>query len=365
MVAFALEYVRCPPPSRTTFSDNNVGDAALHFARDNILQRDVEVSFSTVDRVGTFIGKMRVLERSSSDEWEWEKTLLEQGLGYLNEVTREKAPSVLKEKEKIAKENQKGLWSIVSDQNGSNIHKADTVTHFYGIVSEVSGGGRLYVQSEEADSQNTLRTIQSQLAELGIHDTGREIPFSALKVGDKVASKYSVDGQWYRGIIREKDTLTERALVQFVDYGNEEWITYDEIRSLPISTQNIPTVAYGVLVKDIVVPELTEECGIEAGEALRDLVWNKRVLVQGTKRIDVGSGIPQITADVFVEDGQERKNVAVELLQRGLARIIRRKDAESRAAHERYGKDEQLARRAHRFLWRFGDAYASDEDMDK
>ncbi|GJD09244.1 Staphylococcal nuclease domain-containing protein 1 [Galdieria sulphuraria] len=364
MIAFALEYVRCPPSSKATAMRNDIGDAALHFARDNILQRDVEVRFSTVDRVGTFIGKMRVLERSSSDDLEWERTLLEQGLGYLNEMIRDKAPSILKEKEKIAKENQKGLWSVISEQNGSETKRADTYIQFYGKVSEVGGGGRLFIQSEEADTQNILHAVEQQLSELGIHGGGREIPFSALKVGDKVAAKYSVDNRWYRGVIREKDALEEKLLVQFVDYGNEEWIAYDEIRGLPISSQNIPTAAYCVSLKDVVVPELTQEYGIEAGEALRDLVWNTRVLVQGTKRMDFATNIPQVIADVFVESEQEKRNVAVELLRKGLARILRRKDATSRAAYERYGQEEEVARRAHRFLWRFGDAYASDEDME-
>ncbi|GJQ13291.1 hypothetical protein GpartN1_g5082.t1 [Galdieria partita] len=364
MIAFALEYVRCPPPSKAPISKNDIGDAALYFARDNILQRDVEVSFSTVDRVGTFIGKLKVLEGSKSDEVEWEGSLLEQGLGYLNEVTRDKAPSSLKEKEKIAKESQKGLWSVFSKQNGAETTRTDTSIQFYGIVSEVSGGGRLYIQSEEAEAQNTLHAIQQQLSELGMNEeAGAEIPFSALKVGDKVAAKYSVDHHWYRGVILEKDLSEERLLVLFVDYGNEEWIPYDEIRSLPISSRNVPTAAYCVLLKDVVVPELTQEYGIEAGEALRDLVWNKRVLVQGTKRMDL-NGIPQVIGDVFVENEEEKRNVAAELLRQGLARIIRRKDAKSRAAYERYGQDEQVARHAHRFLWRFGDAYASDEDTD-
>jgi len=372
MIAFALEYVRCPPPSKKTLSTtstDDIGDAALYYARDNILQRDVQVSFTTVDRVGTFIGKMKLLERStsSSDELEWEKALLEQGLGYLNEVIYDKAPMILKEQEKAAKQSRRGLWATTTEsleqRDSKASHSADI--QFHGIVSEVSGGGRLYVQSEEANAKSTLHIIQERLAELGMNDTSREIPFSALKVGDKVAAKYSVDSQWYRGVIRQKDSVRDRLLVQFVDYGNEEWVAYDEVRSLPIATQNIPTAAYCVLLKDVVVPELTEDWGMEAGEALKDLVWNKRVLVQGTKRMmDTGnSHIPHVIADVYVEEDKQPKNIAVELLRQGLARIIRRKDAASRAAHERYGQDEALARRAHLCLWRFGDAYASDEDV--
>eukprot|EP00168_Porphyra_purpurea_P012003 TRINITY_DN3115_c0_g1_i4.p2 TRINITY_DN3115_c0_g1~~TRINITY_DN3115_c0_g1_i4.p2 ORF type:complete len:200 (-),score=64.24 TRINITY_DN3115_c0_g1_i4:171-770(-) len=58
-------------------------------------------------------------------------------------------------------------------------------------------------------------------------------------------------------------------------------------------------------------------------------------------------------------------SLAEQLLQAGLARNWRRQDAATRAVAERYRDAEDVGRRTRKHIWRFGDAYASDEDDDE
>lgn len=57
--------------------------------------------------------------------------------------------------------------------------------------------------------------------------------------------------------------------------------------------------------------------------------------------------------------------LAEQMLQAGLARNWRRQDASTRALAERYRDAEDVGRRTRKHIWRYGDAYASDEDDDE
>eukprot|EP00871_Galdieria_phlegrea_P002519 jgi/Galph1/3268/GphlegSOOS_G1912.1 len=356
IVSFALEYVRCPHPTNDVF-----GQEALQFARENILQRDVQVSFTTIDRIGTFIGKLKIVERMDKGEYEWEKTLLEHGLGYINESVQGRAPNILKEVQRQAEKEQRGIWSVPTEQ--ATFSETDSI-NMVGVVSEVSGGGRLYIQAEEEQTYQLLKSLEEQLQEMSLKEERHNIPFSSLKLGSKIAAKYSLDSQWYRGVIIEKNASEDKVLVHFMDYGNQEWVSSNDITSLPINLQNSPCVAYCVIIKDIVVPHLDEEYGVDAGEFLREMVWGKQLRVKAHMTESSNMMNRTMIGDVYVIWENMETNVASELLRQGLARIVRRKDATSRAAFERYGEDEEIGRQSRRFLWKFGDAYASDEDSE-
>ena len=62
----------------------------------------------------------------------------------------------------------------------------------------------------------------------------------APKTGDLVSAKFSEDNQWYRAKVKRASALKKEAVVQFIDYGNEETIAFSAIRPLDAKFKSLP-----------------------------------------------------------------------------------------------------------------------------
>lgn len=57
---------------------------------------------------------------------------------------------------------------------------------------------------------------------------------SEIKKDQLLCTKYYLDNNWYRvKVMQEPNGLTEKLLVSFVDYGNEEHVLIKELREIP------------------------------------------------------------------------------------------------------------------------------------
>ena len=54
---------------------------------------------------------------------------------------------------------------------------------------------------------------------------------------------YSIDGEWYRGLIEEYDSNADKYLVRYVDYGNSEFLAADQLLLLPTEFHSVPIQA--------------------------------------------------------------------------------------------------------------------------
>lgn len=61
--------------------------------------------------------------------------------------------------------------------------------------------------------------------------------------GQSCLGCYSIDGDWYRGFIEEFDNVADKYLVRYVDYGNSEFLTADQLLPLPAEYQSVPIQA--------------------------------------------------------------------------------------------------------------------------
>lgn len=59
------------------------------------------------------------------------------------------------------------------------------------------------------------------------------------KGGDLVSAKFS-DGAWYRAIIRRASPVKKEAEVTFIDYGNQDTVSYSNIRPLDPKFRSLP-----------------------------------------------------------------------------------------------------------------------------
>ena len=63
------------------------------------------------------------------------------------------------------------------------------------------------------------------------------------KGGDLVSAKFS-DGSWYRAKIRRASPIKKEAEVTFIDYGNQDTVSFGNIRPLDPKFRSLPGQAH-------------------------------------------------------------------------------------------------------------------------
>lgn len=96
----------------------------------------------------------------------------------------------------------------------------DTSKSFQAVVTHIVNPSSFYVQPLSAEE--ALVSINEKIDALLIGGRTSEIPVRDLHEGAPCLAKYSVDQQWYRGIIEGRST--QKWKVRFVDFGNSEEI---------------------------------------------------------------------------------------------------------------------------------------------
>ena len=63
------------------------------------------------------------------------------------------------------------------------------------------------------------------------------------KSGELVSAKFS-DGSWYRAKVRRASPLKKEAEVTFIDYGNQDTVSFKDIRPLDPKFRSLPGQAH-------------------------------------------------------------------------------------------------------------------------
>ncbi|CAA6659682.1 unnamed protein product [Spirodela intermedia] len=352
-IAFSFSGVRCPG------RDEPYSDEAIALMRRRILQRDVEIEVETVDRGGTFLGSL----------WESRTNaavgLLEAGLAkFQASFGADRIPDshLLIQAEQSAKQQKLKVWENYVDGqepvNGS-VPESRKKEVLKVSVTEVLGGGKFYVQT--VDDQR-VTSIQSQLASLTLQEAPVLGTFNPGK-GEIVLAQFSVDNSWNRAMIVNAprgavESVNDQFDVFYIDYGNQETVTYSKLRPLDPSLSSAPPLALLCSLAFVKVPNLDEDFAapknFKAQIEERDSSAGK---VKGQ-----GTGPLIIVTLVDVEAGS---SVNAEMLREGLARLERRRrwDSKERQAslenleeHEKKAKQERLG------IWQYGDVGSDEED---
>ena len=64
------------------------------------------------------------------------------------------------------------------------------------------------------------------------------------KGGDLVSAKFSNDGQWYRAKVKKSSAVKKEAQVTFIDYGNQDTVSFKDIRPLDQRFKSLPGQAH-------------------------------------------------------------------------------------------------------------------------
>lgn len=364
-IAFSFSGVRCPG------REEPYSNEAIALMRRRIMQRDVEIEVETVDKTGTFLGSI----------WESKSNaaiiLLEAGLAKLQtSFGSDRIPDVhlLARAEESAKKQKLKIWeSFVEGEEVTNgptterKHKEEKKV----VVTEVLGGGKFYVQGV-ADQKVT--SIQQQLASLSLKEAPVIGSFNPKK-GDIVLAQFSADNSWNRAMIVNGprgpvESPKDKFEVFYIDYGNQEGVTYSQLRPLD-AVSAADGVAQLCSLAFVKVPSLEEDYGQEAAVRLSEHTLEspkefKAIIEErdtsGGKVKGQGTGPILI---VTLLDPQTNTSVNAAMLQDGLARLEKRKKWEPKekvVVLDELEKFQTEAREKRLGMWEYGDIASDDED---
>ncbi|KAF3629235.1 hypothetical protein FXO38_06792 [Capsicum annuum] len=372
-IAFSISGVRCPG------RDEPYSEEAIALMRRKIMQRDVEIEVETVDRTGTFIGTL----------WESRSNvavpLLEAGLARLQTsfgTDRIAEVHLLMQAEQAAKRQKlkaraRSIWENYVEgeevSSGGAAAERRQKEEAKVTVTEILGGGKFYVQLV---SDQKVAAIQKQLASLNLQEAPVIGAFNPKK-GDIVLAQFSADNSWNRAMIVNAprgavESSKDKFEVFYVDYGNQEIVSYNQLRPLDASVSSSPGLAQLCSLAHIKVPGLEDDYGQEAAYRLSELLLSGpkefRAVIE-EKDTSGGKVKGQGTGTIFLVtlvDPESDISINAALLQEGLARMEKRKRWEPKdkqQALDELEKYQTEARDKRRAMWEYGDVESDEEDI--
>ena len=309
-IILALQGIKCLPNDANIKDYQDISNKALTFAKENILQRDVEVEIDAVDNRGTLLGSIIFGKKNFA------VTLLENGLAYINPQSKSsKSQSAYEAAEKEAKKNQVGVWKtgLVLNEGaagfGAKPQKIDEQKVL--LCSEITNPETIYLQDSKL---KPFHFIQRELENFN-EDTEEKLK-QPVKAGTPCVAIFMDDGKWYRAKV-DHHIKGNKYLVFFMDYGNFDEVILDDIRKMPSKFLSIDPVAQLSGLAYVKTPSLNHQLGDTVAQFLKDRIWNKEVHVNYVYSLN-GKKFA-ILRDLDEKD--PKKSINLELISRGYAKI--------------------------------------------
>ena len=358
-LTFALSDVRCPGRNKP-YSDD-----ALRYARLHCMQRDVEIEIEGIDKIGTFVGKLRIV--SGNRRVDLSEQLVANGLATVQGYNVPSGSPLLVAQYK-AKQNRTNLWKDykepepeeagASSSSGAGAQKRIESIKIRAV--NVVSGGVFYAQKAD-DATSSL------LEEIGSLSLGQSSGDQRFANKETCLCKYAGDNQLYRARVERYDDKTKTYDVFYLDFGNRDRVAAKDMA--PIGNLGIKSsspLAFACKLAWIKPPTLEEDYGYEAAEFLQTMIGGGQVLVcQVEERASevVQGKKAETVAKVILSDPATNEMVQMEMVKNGLARVERvPKFKEISDLVKTLREEEEVAKKDHLNIWQYGDIGSDDED---
>eukprot|EP00898_Chlorokybus_atmophyticus_P005051 jgi/Chlat1/5547/Chrsp369S00840 len=366
-IAFSLSGVRCPG------KDEPYAEEALQFMRHKILQHDVEVEIESIDKTGTFLGRLFLNRTNVGVE------LLSNGLATLHpSFSADRVPggNELMAAEALAKKQRVNIWQNYVEPvagEGDDSASGDVGNRNKEMlrvrVSEIKDATEFYVQKITGEPQ--LPWLEEQLRSLSL-DLAEKLPPVMFdpKRGDIVLGRFTGDDNWARAyvesVLRDASGLkiNTKYEVFYLDYGNRETLAFSRLRPLEVSANlgAVPQQAQLCQLAFLKVPKLDEDFGMDAANLFGRLVAGKE-LTACVEEVDRTGGKQgsKLMVTLVVPGLQETVNIA--LLKNGLARLEKARGTGWRAQEiKKLLEHQDQARQSRLNLWQYGDIDSEEDE---
>uniref|UniRef100_A0A8C4UH98 Tudor domain containing 1 n=2 Tax=Falco tinnunculus TaxID=100819 RepID=A0A8C4UH98_FALTI len=135
------------------------------------------------------------------------------------------------------KGNSTSLESLGTEKHVKKIMLSDLQTlgikpamEIQGTVTEFKSQSEFYIQMSSPEILNQISKLSLKLQEC-YADTVIQEQYIAIQ-GEVCVARYSQDQTWNRALIKDVDLLQKKALIFYIDYGNEEYIPLSWIKAL-------------------------------------------------------------------------------------------------------------------------------------
>ncbi|XP_035883421.1 tudor domain-containing protein 1 [Phyllostomus discolor] len=173
------------------------------------------------------------------------------------------------------------------------------------VVCMIYSPGKFYCHVLEEDALKKLNDLNKSLAEFCQQKLSKD--FKA-EIGQPCCAFFAGDGNWYRALVKEI-APNGNVKVHFVDYGNTEEVTADELRTIPSEFLKLPFQGIQCWLVDI--QPGNQHWTKEAIARFQRCVTGVRLQAHVFEVTDSGAGIelsdlstryPRIISDVLIEE---------------------------------------------------------------
>ncbi|KAM8781754.1 tudor domain-containing protein 1 [Rhynchonycteris naso] len=173
------------------------------------------------------------------------------------------------------------------------------------VVCVIYSPGEFYCQVQKEDALTKLHDLNKSLAEVGQQKLANDF---RAEVGQPCCAFFAGDGNWYRALVKEI-VPNGNIKVHFVDYGNTEEVTADELRRIPPELLKLPFQGIRCWLVDIQprnrhwTKEVTarfQMCvtGIKLQARVAEITENG----VGIELTNLSTCYPRIISDVLIEE---------------------------------------------------------------
>ncbi|KAH9929310.1 transcription factor [Amylocystis lapponica] len=366
VLTLVLSGIRAPRTARNSSEKSEpYGTEASDFATRRFMQRDVEIEVHDVDKSGGFIGALYLNKTENAAI-----TLVREGLATVHAYSADGLSWArqLNDAEEAAKKERRNIWSDY-DEQAEVIAKApqegdvDALKPEYldVIISDVRTNNGLNFSVQILNTEG-IASLEKLMRDFSLHHkSAPAAPGFAPKGGDLVSAKFS-DGSWYRAKVRRASPLKKEAEVTFIDYGNQDTVSFANIRPLDAKFRSLPGQAHDARLSFIKLVDPSSEYHPEAVDRFRTLCEGRKLIANVDHREGSLLHLRLMDTDPSVSHDPSA-SINADLLRDGLATIDRkncRYIAAYPTVHKTLREATNAAKKERQGIFEFGDVEEDD-----
>ncbi|EAU91580.2 transcription factor [Coprinopsis cinerea okayama7 len=370
-LTLVLGGIRAPRSSRNPSEKGEpYGNEAMEFSTRRYMQRDVEIEIETADKSGGFIGALYFNKNENAAV-----TLVKEGLATVHAYSAEALPwaKQLFDAEEEAKKARRNIWAdydaeaeaapeATEEQDNTGPLKTEYIDI---IISDVRTRNNFGFSVQILNTEG-IASLEKLMRDFSLHHRSpiASPPGFTPKNGDLVSAKFS-DGAWYRAKIRRASPIKKEAEVTFIDYGNQDTVSFSNIRPLDPKFRSLPGQAHDARLSFVKLPKHDSDYYTEAVERFRSLCEGRKLIANVDHKEGSTLHLRLIDPSDPAAADDPSACINADLVAEGLASIDR-KGCRYLTSYPQVLKKLQdsvlTAKRSRAGMFEFGDVEESDQE---